>query len=734
MKIFKRNVILPILAVLFSMTLAAGIATFSGARYEKVSADTESVTLTKTMHKVSKSGDYLLIVTAFDLTEADALELGDNEDLVIGYTVNGTDHNTQTYYSSLLIKQNGDFISQGPANIFGSDYAEAERWGLIVMEIDYDASEEVDYQAYVKKVSVGEEFGENDIFDDYETIDGYEFMGKKYGNRKYDVTFMVGEDEYDAQSVSKFRSAEKPEEPTLAGNYFAGWYDGEEKFDFSTEITEDVTLHAAFKATPSFGANDGYLIDEGQSVTFSATNFTNVAAIKLGETELTEGTDYSYTDGDLTITNDFLNDQYRFGATSLTLTAEFADSEDDLSADIAIAYPNAANRVLNGGFETGDLYGWNAYQIWKNESGMKAWTDGRVVNVNYFRWDNSGNGYSYNKDGEYNLGIYTDYASQSTENAQKAKDSAQERMGHLRSANFTLGGSGWISFKLGGGKNRQFEYVSVRKTEGNEEIARFWNKNFKNKSLSGTDNAEGYMFQYYYDLSAYKGQQLYFTISDTTSNEWCVLSADSFFTYYPDKLTPSDAQTAENILPSISNIGSSTNEIVGGNPFASETFSSWTVDGGWGRSGEEARSSVNGGDDAVGVLRSPAFNVGGDNPKTYIRFDWAGYLKADKQVFVSIKEVGTNIEVMRFVRREADSGTQSGDWKMHFLDVSGLDPDKEYYLEFADNITKKNYGDWAVAYVKSLRFTTSSDSDLKDSRKAVSISGIVTDYTYVNPY
>ena len=418
-------------------------------------------------------------------------------------------------------------------------------------------------------------------------------------------------------------------------------------------------------------------------------------------------------DGDkLVISGSYLNEIYRFGQTEYT----FILSTEDGSVSFTVTYANAASEILNGGFETGNLYGWNAYSIWKNEEGMMAWTDDRVVNGGYFDQN-----FDYNRDGNYNLGIYGGNIS---------KDSGQERMGILRSSDFVLGGSGWISFKLGGGKNSDFAYVSVKETATDKEVARFGNQNFGDTGKSGTENAEAYMFQYYFDLTSVGalGTSYYITLNDTASNMWCVLSADSFFTYHETAPNIDGGYLAENILPEIQGVGAGSDTIVNGN-FDTD-FTGWSDPSGIYKteSGYIISNNV-GGDGATGVLRSSAFRI--TSEKMYIRFDWGGALRYDKQMFVSVKEVGTNIEVLRFVRRDNLSEKQNGDFDNHLLDLSSLSVDKEYYIELADNTDAS----WGVFKADSFRLIDAAEyNGITAGDRAVSVSGINTDFGYKLPY
>ena len=493
--------------------------------------------------------------------------------------------------------------------------------------------------------------------------------------------------------------------------------------EYGAYATETVTLTYAEPVYQTVTAeSDGYFIDYFRDVAFIVDFKGNTFSdLYYGEQKLAQDEDYYIeNDNKLVIRAGTLMKVYRFGQTTYTFTL---DVEENDGTDFDVTFENPQNRILNGGFEAGTLYGWNAYDIWKNESGMRAWKNDRVVSGTYF--DDK---YEYNRDGNYNLGVYGGSIS---------KDSGQERMGHLRSSDFVLGGTGWVSFKLGGGRNPQFAYVSIRRTSDNVEIARFGNRHFNDESLIGNNskdgtkkNAEAYMFQYYYNLSAYSGQKLYFVISDVSSNHWCVLSADSFFTFYDVAPTTTADTLAENILPALKGVGNSSNAIADGT-FGDDFDTYWTVDGsGWGVDGNSAKSNVTGGDSGGGILRSSTFNVNGDNK--YLFFKFGGTRYWEKTIWVSVKEVGTNIEVKRFVLREdkrLPKGEGTADYADHYCDVHDLDTTKEYYLEFCDNET----GSWGVFYVKDVRLCDETEWN-STTKRVGDISGIVTDYTYALPY
>lgn len=377
----------------------------------------------------------------------------------------------------------------------------------------------------------------------------------------------------------------------------------------------------------------------------------------------------------------------------------------------------APYQIPNGGFESGNLDGWTVYRLWKDESGMAAFDASLVTNGTYFGSN------PYGREGSYNLGITS---------GSITWDQSSERMGYLRSANFVLGGSGWISFKLGGGKYEEFAHVSLRKVSDNTEVARFGNRFFNNTGRATTvygssiSNAEAFLFPYYFDLSTLVslGTNLYIVLVDASAYDWSILSADSFVTYYApaNEPNPSADELAVNILPTIDGVGSPTNSIPNGN-FDSD-YAGWSISGatGWGRVDNAMKSNATGGDASLGVLRSSAFVV---TDNKYVRFDWAGGLKWDKQIFVSVKEVGSNIEVLRFVRRENLSTKGAENYDNHMLNLSTLSSSKSYYLEFAD----ARSGDWGVSFVDTIRIVPETEwNSVVEGDRAVSISGIPTSF------
>jgi hypothetical protein len=511
---------------------------------------------------------------------------------------------------------------------------------------------------------------------------------------------------------------------TLNGSYLESLYTDQTSFEFTFLSTPDLTIVIdiviVLNLPSSTLLGSEFEIDTLNDVYFTIDlNGNTFEGIAFLEADWIIDVDYEY-DFDthlLRLYGEKLITIYRFSDEQSILTLKTVENHD---ATFIVPYDHASARILNGGFETGNLYGWNAYTIWKDEVGLSAFLDSRVVSNNYFTSN------PYHRDGTYNLGIVWDDA---------PWDQSSERMGHLVSAPFVLSGSGWISFKLGGGRDSDFAYISIRRTSDNIEIARFGNSNFNNTALatsqygSAISNAEAFMFQYYFDLSevASLGDSLYITITEAVSFDWSILSVDSFLTYYSEAPSNNSDTLADNILPTILNIETASNTIVNGS-FDTD-LSGWSFDGvNWYRNDDGTLRSNPTGDGNTGVIRSSAFTIA-SNP--YLRLDWAGGLRWEKQIYISIKEVGTNIEVLRFVVRSNLSTKENLNFDNHMLDLSSLDVSKKYYLELSDNRT----GSWGVAYFDNIRFVSETEwNAVTSGDRAQSISGINTDFSYQLPY
>ena len=180
---------------------------------------------------------------------------------------------------------------------------------------------------------------------------------------------------------------------------------------------------------------------------------------------------------------------------------------------------NNPYQVLNGGFETGDLTGWT---LSRTEGDTEI---GYVSGQDVF-WKNADK--PYNKDGSY---LFT-----GVEDVNGWMEGAK---GTLTSSTFTVGGCGFITFKLGGGQNDNC-YIEIVDAETNQVIAKYHNDNDRSK--------EAYMFQFKADLSQFMGSEVYIRVVDNAHNDWGCLAVDSFITYYESASDIPEATLIENKL------------------------------------------------------------------------------------------------------------------------------------------------------------------------------------------
>ncbi len=168
--------------------------------------------------------------------------------------------------------------------------------------------------------------------------------------------------------------------------------------------------------------------------------------------------------------------------------------------------------VFNGSFEMGNVQGW-----WNNgEIGV-------VTNANGYWGDNI----PYEKVGDF---LFTGVESFGADTMREGNK------GTLTSSVFEIGGTGWISFKLGGGGN-ELCYVQVIDAVTGEVLAKYHQQ----------AQRDAILIQYVADLSAYIGRTARIQVVDQATSGWGCVSFDHVVTYYPEGTALPEGITANDI-------------------------------------------------------------------------------------------------------------------------------------------------------------------------------------------
>ncbi len=365
-------------------------------------------------------------------------------------------------------------------------------------------------------------------------------------------------------------------------------------------------------------------------------------------------------------------------------------SESFLAVYDSDIMPDSEYQVINGGFETGDLTGWIL-------EGQKI---GVVTNASGW-WNEN---LPYNKKGAFLFSGIVD----------EGAGVLESNKGTLTSSAFTVGGSGFITFRLGGGGNPLECYVSIIDATTGEELARYSNRLFNDKGIGIINNGSNLanMVWYKADLSEFMGRSVKIQIVDNSTNNWGLITADSFVTYYKEVAgVPEKAHLALNIKPSEKPdtiLGENDPYQVLNGDFESGDLTGWTLNGDIGYvSGQDVFwknadkpynkdgsflftgvEDVNGWmEGAKGTLTSSSFIIGGCG---YITFKLGGGY--NPECYIEIVDASTGASIARYHNDNADSNEgRMFQFKADLTQFMG----REVYIRVVDN-AENSWGCLAV--------------------------------------
>lgn len=254
---------------------------------------------------------------------------------------------------------------------------------------------------------------------------------------------------------------------------------------------------------------DVYFADNKTDITIDfSENVENIGGLELeyavtldGNSLTLDGTSYTYTYGSYTETAEEV---------VFTVTVSFSHNGETktLEYNYTLKLKDTTEyRITNGGFDDG-LDGWTL-------------SNGNLggVNADETYWKEN---ISFNNDGNFFNAYYFD--GEGKENA----------TGALTSETFILGGSGWITYKLGGAKNADKVFLDIVEKDTGAILARYYNNSFSN--IDGNAVRGCTLIDYKAKLSEqYLGKTVYIRISDNGIDDFGLFFVDSFETYYAEE-------------------------------------------------------------------------------------------------------------------------------------------------------------------------------------------------------
>ena len=288
----------------------------------------------------------------------------------------------------------------------------------------------------------------------------------------------------------------------------------------------EITLADSNSISVAFDVNDAEIVDK-EAYTL---NFAHYLVIPVGKT-----VSYAVTMNEKSIVLDGSSYTLVFAKLELNETEqEFVFAVTATSGGKQLEYTVTLRikdtyqyRLYNGGFDL-DLDGWTLDGMLDGAENDAAL--GGISEATGY-WENETVPPVFNNDGKF-FSAYA-YTPGETERA----------TGTLRSSNFIIGGSGWITYKLGGAKNIEQVYLEVVSADGAKRVTL---PNFDWSDNAGSLVRGCTLVSYRADLLEYgfaRGDKVYLRVTDNgnSTGDYGLFFLDSFVTYYPVGSEPDDS-------------------------------------------------------------------------------------------------------------------------------------------------------------------------------------------------
>lgn len=310
-------------------------------------------------------------------------------------------------------------------------------------------------------------------------------------------------DGWAATSVESDGYALKSSEFTLSGVGWISFKMGGKAAYVKVYLVENNELVGYYTNTKFADVNFPYVGQGSRLATM--TNFFADLSIYLGKKMYVVIGDDANTEGWAVA---FFDDIIAYYETVPVLTYDVVLESNNTGEEIQINHELAINALItNGGFETGDLSGWEVL-----DGGIDV--NSVVIGASTF-W---GENISYNQTGNYHFDGW---------NA-----GVEESAGYsLKSTNFVLRGSGYISFQMGGNS----AYVKVYRASDDTLVGHYTNTGFADINFPYLSEGSrlATMNRYFANLEAYIGEELYIVIGDDAEvSGWAVAFFDDIKTYF----------------------------------------------------------------------------------------------------------------------------------------------------------------------------------------------------------